>query len=323
MNVNSNTALSSDAAKSAAELIALGQSLTAQFSIGQVPALALLQECGTVEVKTFEHLLPNPLRRRAVVRVDDADSFVAYIRRYQTLANRSQQVVFAEITETDAEFTAILDYHDADVFEPTSKENPSDGENVSTVISPTTGAPQWGQHRVVYSCKRTPEWSRWLGKNGTKMNQVDFAEFIEDNAADINPNGVDGRPSMATMIAVSRTLSATSAGSFTQSIRLSNGDARFKWTESVKGKAEVDGGEVEVPEEFLIGVAPFVGFDGYEMSARLKYRVLDGKLTMWYELERPYKVVEKATGEVIRKVTEQTGLMPFRGSVVSMGLALK
>ncbi len=37
--------------------------------------------------------------------------------------------------------------------------------------------------------RHSPEWDTWQSKDGEKCNQMDFAEFVEDNAPDIvNPD---------------------------------------------------------------------------------------------------------------------------------------
>lgn len=304
------------------ELIKFGQAGAPMENASgiQVPFRALLKADGTVAVETFEHLMANPVRRRAQVSVEDAESFVRYIKRYQTLGNRSQQVVFAQIEETGASFAAILDYHDADVAEfPPSPADTSIGGSQGAEV-PGCRLPNWGKHRIMFTCKQTPEWKRWTEKSGVKMSQVDFAEFLEDNGVDINPNNTAGMPSMADMVEIARNMSATVAGDFNQAIRLGNGNVQFKWTETIEAKAQTNSGEIQIPERFVIGIAPFTGFDGFEIHARLKYRLQAGKLTMWFELERPHKVVERAAQQVLAKITTETGLTPFRGNVLSMGL---
>jgi hypothetical protein len=324
-------------AKQIRDLLELGPALSTLGelkTIGGLPYIARISRRDEVDTQTYEHLLANPLRRRALVEVDDADSFIAYILRYQTAPSKSQEVVFAQIGETGATFTAVLDYHDIDLIpQPLAQALAESSDTPSPVATESEplglsevdrGKANWGKHRVVYACKETPEWKRWMGSNGKRMSQADFAEFLEDNGADVNPNWrsetPNGSPSMADMIEISRNLSATSTGDFSQSFRLANGQVQFKWSETISGTSQTSQGVIEIPEKFIIGIAPFVGFDGCEIYCRLKYRLQNGKLTMWYEMERPHKVVEMAGKQVLERILSETGLKPFRGKVSSMGV---
>ena len=55
-------------------------------------------------------------------------------------------------------------------------------------------------------------------------------------------------------------------------------------------------------ERFAIGIPVFWNGDAYQITARLKYRVRDGKVSFWYELERTDVVFEAAARELIAAV---------------------
>ncbi|MBO9496339.1 DUF2303 family protein [Thalassotalea sp. G20_0] len=61
---------------------------------------------------------------------------------------------------------------------------------------------------------------------------------------------------------------------------------------------------VEVPEEFTIGVAPFHNGDKYELKARLRYRIHEGQLTIWYQLIEPEQVIEDDFKGVCQEIAE-------------------
>ena len=291
-------------AHDAVGLLNYGAALASVSVVGGVPVLTRVNDAGATVTETLEHLLPQPTRVRAKVAVDDVAAFVAYVQRFQNQATLGQQIIFAEVTETGGTFTAVLDYHQLTTGD----------------AAPAGIYPSWGEHRCIYTCKQTPEWVRWMGKNGKPMSQVEFAEFLEDNGLDVNPNNNPGMPTMADMVEIARSLDATIEGSFNSAMRLNNGSVQFKFTETVTASANTTAGTVEVPERFVIGIAPFVGFDGHEIFARLKYRLSSGKLSMWYELERPHKIVEAASKDVIERIISGTGLTPLRGRVEAMGL---
>ena len=62
-----------------------------------------------------------------------------------------------------------------------------------------------------------------------------------------------------------------------------------------------------------IGIPVFWNGDPYQIDARLRYRVREGKVTFWYELIRPDKVLEAATAGVIDIIKAQTGTPFFFG----------
>ena len=73
---------------------------------------------------------------------------------------------------------------------------------------------------------------------------------------------------------------------------------------------------MQVPEEFTIGISVLEGGAPYSMNARLRYRIADaGKLTMWFELIRPHKILEDAAAEVWTQIETETGLKVFNGSI--------
>jgi uncharacterized protein YfdQ (DUF2303 family) len=157
--------------------------------------------------------------------------------------------------------------------------------------------PGWGDHRVTYTCPHTTEWRTWIGANKKPMNQVDFAQFIEDNLPDI----VEG----ALLLEVSRTLEAKKKVNFASGIRLSDGQNQFTYEEQIEGTAGK--GQFKVPETFALGLSVFEGGDKYAVEARLRYRINEGKLALWYDLTRPHKIVEDAVKGVWKSIEEGTG----------------
>jgi len=273
------------------ELIALGQALANPFvrTDSGIPFITQLTGSGETKQVSLEAFAAKPCITRAAVKIEEVDSFCRYVNTYRADAPLERLAIFADITTTGATFTAILDYH-----------NTHGGEA------------ERGENRAVFACTPTVEWSRWMGLNGVKMSQADFALFLEDNAPDI------AEPSSAQMLEIALNLEAKTEGDFASAVRLQNGTVNFKYSENTA--ARVANSEVEVPAEFTIGISPFVGFAPWKIKVRLRYRLAGGKLTFWYELVRPHKVVEEAAKEVLEKITTNTAMVPFRGSVASMGM---
>jgi uncharacterized protein YfdQ (DUF2303 family) len=162
----------------------------------------------------------------------------------------------------------------------------------------------WGDYKAQYSCPYSIEWQTWQSKNKQPMNQADFAQFIEDNLPDI----LDG----ATLLEVSRSLEAKKKVNFASAIRLSDGQNQFTYEEQVEGTANK--GQLKIPETFDLGIPVFEGGPLYKVSARLRYRITEGKLGLWYDLERPHKILEDAVKQVWADISTGTTVTIFNGA---------
>lgn len=230
----------------------------------------------THKVHDLEHLLPTPTRPRGKTTLRDANSFAALVN---SLKNHSTRLYGNYATQS---FTAVFNDH-------------------------TLNDPGWRDHTAIYACPLSPEWTIWKDANGKKMTQEVFAQFIEDNAPDCVA------PASADMIEISRSLEAKKKVNFAQGIRLSNGQNEITYEEEITGTAAK--GKLSVPEVFSIGIPVLEGGARYEINARLRYRIDGGKLTMWFDLERPHKVLEDAVKGVWDVIQAGTGLEILNGSV--------
>lgn len=165
----------------------------------------------------------------------------------------------------------------------------------------------WRDYRAAYTPAPSVEWKRWTGMNGQRKPQADFAAFIEDNAPDIvMPNSAD-------MVEISRSLEAKKAVNFASSIRLDNGQQELRYEEQIDGSAAK--GLLRIPELFAVGIPVFVGGDRYRVEARLRYRIDNGKLAMWYDLVRPHLVIADAVQQMVDAIREKVKLPIYRGEL--------
>src|SRR5258708_5154062 len=110
---------------------------------------------------------------------------------------------------------------------------------------------------------------------GQTMTPVNFAQFIEENQIDIRT------PPGAKILEVARGLQARRSVHFVSAVRLQTGDQEFTFNETTEGT--VGKGKAQVPEEFKLGIPVFFGGVSYEVVARLRYRLDEGKLQLWYD----------------------------------------
>ena len=245
--------------------------LTAKaLKLKEVAGIPFLVLDGAQDTKSLERFLPKPQRRSGCTYVQDQAGFITIFDRYK---NDDSTMVYAD--RKKGWFKAVFNDH-----------SPQD-----------TG---WRDHVCAYACEKSNEWNAWLNKDGVKMTQEEFAQFIEQNLVDI----VD--PSRAHMLEISRELVARKSANFSSSIRLSNGSHQFSYDEDIKGS--IKSGKLKVPETFKIGIPVFLNDPCYGINARLRCRIKDKSLQMWYELIRPHGVYEDAFNEIHASITEATGM---------------
>ncbi len=219
-----------------------------------------------------------PKRVTATVGVLDPVSFGEYYRLFQDGNSR----VFAD--EQKLQVTAVLDYHNAG--------KPSD--------------PRWGAHRLILGMRHSEEWKVWTAANNKKFTQIEFAEFLEQNAIDI------AAPTPAAMMEVARDLQATTEVEFGSAQRMNDGQVRFRYTEQTK--ATVGGAQVAVPEDFQIEIPVFIGGGDVRVHALLRFRVNQGKLVIWYTLVRPEESVRIAFSEARTQIASELGVIIINGT---------
>ncbi len=149
----------------------------------------------------------------------------------------------------------------------------------------------WRDHRLHFTVKQTPEWAAWMSLNNKLGPQQTFAEHIENRLVDITS------PDSADMLEVAQTFQATIGVNFESSKRLSNGERQLEYRETIESRAGRNG-NLEVPERFIITIAPFEGSDPREVHVRLRHRLHEGSLTIGYQLDNPQDIVRAAFDDV-------------------------
>jgi uncharacterized protein YfdQ (DUF2303 family) len=241
---------------------------------------AVLPEGARLQV--LDELREFPVRAKGNVQVSELDSFIRYVKAFG-----GKTRIFASIDKESgrASFNAILDYHEAQ-----------------------EGKPGWCEHKLTLSPALSVEWQRWLAANRAHMNQEQFAEFVEDNSGDVV------EPSGAQMLEIAKTLEAKTSVEFKSGVRLENGDHQLRYASQTTGRAGGNG-ELEIPALFALGLVIFDGGPGYKVSAKLRYRITDGRLVLWFDLINPHKVVDAACKEILATIKTETEIEAFIGSL--------
>ncbi|QCP51773.1 DUF2303 family protein [Trinickia violacea] len=240
----------------------------------------------SLEERDDSKKLSAPLRKLATVRLRDADSFIDYLKRHGSLTDCTIWCQ-ADYTKGQVAFTGILNDHGEDADKPA-----------------------WRDHRALFSPEFSEEWRRWIGRNKQPFNQAEFAAFLEENLKDIASLTDSSLPSGSDMLQMALQFEATQDMRFKSAIRLQNGGVNMSFVQDDDDQTLQ---KMQIFERFAIGIPVFWNGDAYQIDARLRYRVRDGKLTFYYELIRHDKVLEAAATTVISTIKEKTGNPFFFG----------
>ncbi len=230
--------------------------------------LSVLPAGGRSELLDLERYLSAPRRARGTVTVQTLEALGLYVERHD---DPDATTIWVDID--GAKVVAVLDDHPA-------------------------GQALWGEHRAVLALKQTPEWLHWRKNDRKLLAQADFAEHIEDGLLEIvDPDG-------ATMLEVAQSIQGTTSANFKSTRRLDNGQIGAMYDEENTATAGRSG-ELAVPTQFTLAVAPFVGESPYRLTARLRWRIRSGDLLLGYSLDRPHAVELDALYGVAQKLRER------------------
>ncbi|MFM0135055.1 DUF2303 family protein [Caballeronia grimmiae] len=231
-----------------------------------------------------EHLFerdPDPARAIGTVKLRDAASFIEYFNRQK----RPESLIYASLDP--ARILGVIDDHRSYA----GLQDSHDGAN-------------WRSYRVEFPVPASREWKTWTGKDRQPLTQLELAELIEDNLPDIvTPDG-------STMLSVALNFEASKEGNFVSATRLQDGSTNFVWKEDINAT----GNKIAMPSQITLSIPVFENGAPYSIDARIKYRVSNGVLKIWYELIRPHKVLEAAFRAVWAQIEEQTSTKILLGT---------
>lgn len=241
----------------------------------------VLREDERVETHNLERWQDKPARNRGKATLFDPDDFVEYVNRLGDNAT----TVWGN--EAALSFTAVFNDH----------TTPRD--------------PGWRDHTAVLQLQDDPEWTAFVTKSGRSMNQLDFAEFLQDFA----PSIVE--PSSAKILTVAMNFKAHRKAEFESAVDLDTGDVAFRYSEQTNAKAAPKAGDIEVPREFVVSLSPFLGMDPVPVTARLRFDVQKEGLQIGFRLVRPDLVRRDAFTAIRNKLGEglqEEGIAVLLGS---------
>lgn len=262
----------------AEQLTSLATASVAPLIVGNYQHVAVPDGYKVEDIsEDIEKRQPAPYRKRGTVQLKDVESLLFYLADQ---AAAQQSYVFAD-TDT-RKITAVFN------------------DNRLT-------GPGWRDHRAEFKAEFTPEFSKWLAKDKQQFGQTEFAEFIEDNMADIT------EPAASSLLEMATTIQAKTDINFASAKRLQNGQVQLQYTEVIDARAGTNGA-MEIPKEFALGLRIFKNGDGYKLKARLKYRLHSGQVKFWFELDRPERSIEDAFAGYVAILREKSGYQVLLGT---------
>lgn len=218
----------------------------------------------------------DPSRKSGTVKLKDADSFIAYFNMH----GKPPSPIYA--TLVPAQFTAVLNDHTAEKA-------------------------GWRDFKAIFPVAHSREWDTWTkhnGKGASFGSNEAFAIFVEDNSPDIV------KPEPSVMLQLALNFRVNSEVQFSLAQRLQDGNVELAYNNVINASAPSGNGagKLKIPELFTIEIPVFDGLASkkYKVDARFRFRLADGKLTLWYELVRPMKVVEQAFKDLWEQIKKET-----------------
>lgn len=234
-----------------------------------------------------EKLLPAPARKTGALSLDDTDSFINYINRHK-ISDLTTVYCKANYKSSEIKFICVLNDHGG------ALENQ-----------------QWRDHTASYSPVFAEEWLTWTRNDKQSKTQLDMALFIEENLNDLA--SVDGYPTGTQLLEMATSFHANQDMRFKSAVRLQNGGVNMSFVQDDDNQTL---NQMKMFERIAIGIPVFRSGDPYQITARLRYRVKDGRVVFWYELIRSDKVIEHATKEMIEKIKTDTNVFFYFGSAI-------
>lgn len=235
------------------------------------------------KVESLKAFFP-PARIERSVTLLEAGSFIEYVNRFKS----DDTLIFSNVSETGVEFAAMLDYHGA---APDLK-------------------PAYCAHKAKFTAVQTPEWKVWQDADRKALKQIAFANFLEENQSlFVDPAGAE-------LLELVKSLHGHKNARFQTSVRLDNGSYSVGYEEDVKisGNMANKSGEMELPPLIAAAIAVFQGADAYRVKARLKSRIEDRALILFYETISMPAIVRESIMLLVKQIADGTKIIPLLGN---------
>lgn len=233
----------------------------------------VIPEAGRVH--TFDEVLERPIKLNQLTSLHTAKDFIAYVDRFAD----NNSVVFVDVL--GGKIQAVLDFHEATKVESYN----------------SNALQRHCEHIANFRVNHTPEFLKIKENSGKKMTQMDFALFLEDVMPYIN------QPAAAELYEIVNTLQAKTSIDFKSGSRTDNGQVSLTYNENIEASAGRQG-SLNIPEQIVFGIQVHRGGEHYALPARFRYRIKDGSIALWYDLDQLEKAIEKSMEDTVTYIRE-------------------
>lgn len=284
----------SDISYEASELVNIGRQLGTPFEIRGHNQKFIVPDGFELRHAAFNPDAPIKSYVDSQVEIHELDSFTRYVKRFQSPAT----LVFLALELTGAVInscavTAIFDYHSG---------RKDGGDDVFNTFDVAVGR---GAHRATYTCPVSFEWSEWSKWSGKRMNQEDFAKFLEDHTKDIT------KPDGASILEMVMNFEQAVDVRFESKIARQGGlkTLSYRETEATAKRA----GSLQIPEKIELFLPVFRGGEKLFVEAKINFKVTEGSLALWYELVTPHEAIYEAVERISKDIESENGILPIAG----------
>jgi uncharacterized protein YfdQ (DUF2303 family) len=219
----------------------------------------------------------------------EVGSFVTYVNKFK---GDEPIQIFAD--RAGARVSAVLDYHQP-------------GENGVRPL----------KHVAALKLAHSSEWDAWSGINGGPQPQVKFAEFIEEHIIDIL------EPASAELLELVTNFQSNTNVTFQSKVTLQSGYINLSFQEI--GEATGGVSKTKVPQRLKLALAVYEGEPRDEITALLRHRVSEGKLSFIVKLDYfvkagDGKVVDirrRAFSEICERIGAETSTPVLVGALTN------
>lgn len=223
--------------------------------------------CEHQEITDPHGLKPDPKYIKQRVTLETADSLSEYINRFKS----DQTMIFANISQN--EIGGVIDFH-----------GPAKASNMT--------------HVAILRLPLSEEWKLWTGISGKLQKQLEFARFVEENAADVRV------PDAGELLDACRDLQAHRKVNFIKAVRTETDNENFEYADETNVSSKK--GSLELPTKFKLGIPVYFGEPDIEIDAFLRWRFDEGQLLLGIQLHRLEHVRQAIFKQIVLNVRDDT-----------------
>lgn len=220
--------------------------------------------------------LVKPKYIKQTVTIETADSLVDYVKRFKG----QDSMLFAEISSN--RIVALIDYH------ASSADSGDDPDMQASHVA----------HRAKLELPFSEEWQLWTKISGRLMPQLEFARFLEENAADVRA------PDAGELLDACRDLQVRRKVNFVKAVRTSSDNENFEYSDETNTTTKK--GDLELPTKFKLGLPVYFGDAEREVFAFLRWKLDDGALTLGIQLHRVEHVRQAVFKQIVLDVASRS-----------------